>query len=96
MNKRQRLEMAFDYADEYVLTHTKCPSIADISKGFCDVWAKAVWRKAKFVKICEGLGHYFIIHDGVAYDSDYGICNGFEPEYSQAAQHYNICPRRRA
>jgi hypothetical protein len=59
MNKREeQLEMAFEYADEYVLSHTNCATIADISHGCCDVWAKAVWRKAKFVTIGERHGPY--------------------------------------
>ncbi len=79
MNKTEQLETAFDEADEYVLTHTTCPSLAHISHGWCDVWAKAVWRKAKFVIVCEKYGHWYVVYDGVAYDSDHGIGNGFAP-----------------
>jgi hypothetical protein len=81
MNKKEeQLETAFEYADEYVLSHTNCATIADISNGYCDVWAKAVWRKPKFVTIRERHGHTYIVFEGIAYDSDHGIGNGFEPD----------------
>jgi len=81
MNKKEaQLEAAFEYADEHVLSHTNCATIADISNGWCGVWAMAVWRKAKFVTIREKFGHTYVVYDGIAYDSDHGIGNGFEPD----------------
>jgi hypothetical protein len=79
MNKIEQLEAGFEYADEHVITHTHCPSVAHISNGWCDVWAEAVWRKAKFVTICEKYGNYYVVYEGIGYDSDHGIHNGFEP-----------------
>jgi hypothetical protein len=72
---KQTLSDAFDYADEYVMENTSCPTLADIFNGFCDVWAKAVKRKAPFVEISQWHGHWFVVYDGVAYDSD----TAFEP-----------------
>ena len=86
MNRLEQLEGAFDFADEYVLTNTQCPSIAQISNGWCDIWAKAVRRKARFVNIREKFGHYYAAFDGVALDSDHGIGNGFDPELPVALQ----------
>ena len=73
-----RLNDAFAYADEYVLLNTSCQTLSDISNGFCDVWAKAVKRKAPFVEIREWMGHWFVVFDGVAYDSDTSE-QGFQP-----------------
>lgn len=72
------LEKAFEYADEYVLQNTSCPTLADISNGWCDVWAKAVKRKAPFVEVREKHGHWFVVYDGVAYDCDTSE-EGFDP-----------------
>jgi hypothetical protein len=76
--EKTRLDVAFDYADEYVLLNTRCPTISAIRNGFCDVWAKAVKRKAPFVEIRECAGHWFVVFDGVAYDSDASE-EGFSP-----------------
>jgi hypothetical protein len=76
--EKTRLNDAFAYADEYVLLNTSCQTLSDISNGFCDVWAKAVKRKAPFVEIREWIGHWFVVFDGVAYDSD-TLEEGFPP-----------------
>ena len=76
--KKTRLNAAFAYADEYVLLKTSSPTVDHISNGFCDVWAKAVKKKAPFVEVRERMGHWFVVFDGVAYDSDTAE-EGFEP-----------------
>jgi hypothetical protein len=72
------LQRAFDFADEFVMENTSCPTLADMAQGWCDVWAKAVKRKAPFVDIREWQGHSFVVYDEVAYDSDTSD-EGFEP-----------------
>jgi len=64
------LDRAFEYANEYVLENTDCRVIEEISNGWCEVWARAVKRKADFVEVRQWLGHWFVVYDGVAYDSD--------------------------
>ncbi len=75
---RLKLQEAFEYADEYVLESTQCPTLSDISNGWCDVWAYAVWRKARFVEVRQWNGHWLVLFDGVAYDSDTRE-QGFDP-----------------
>jgi hypothetical protein len=75
---RKALERAFEYADDYVLENTSCPTLGHISKGWCDVWANAVKRKAQFVEVRQAHGHWFVVYDGAAYDSDTSD-EGFEP-----------------
>ena len=72
------LQEAFEYADEYVLESTQCATLSDISNGWCDVWAQAVWRKARFVEVRQWNGHWFVVFDGLAYDSD-TTEQGFDP-----------------
>jgi hypothetical protein len=72
------LQRAFDSADEFVMENTSCPTLADMAHGWCNVWAKAVKKKAPFVDIREWQGHTFIVYDGIAYDSDTSD-EGFEP-----------------
>jgi hypothetical protein len=74
----QILDTPFDYADDYVLKNTSCAKLSDISKGWCDVWAKAVKRKAPFVKVCNKHGHWFVVYGGAAYDSDR---KAFDPDF---------------
>jgi hypothetical protein len=76
--RKVTLEKAFEYADKYVLENTSCPTLGDIAHGWCDVWAKAVKRKAQFVEIRHSSGHWFVVYDGVAYDSDTSD-EGFNP-----------------
>jgi hypothetical protein len=76
--KNKILERAFGYANQYVLENTRCPGLGNISNGWCDVWALAVKRNARFVEVREALGHWFVVYDGVAYDSD-TTEEGFEP-----------------
>jgi hypothetical protein len=76
--KKKILERAFEHANEYVLENTSCPGLGDISNGWCDVWAKSVKRNATFVEVRQCLGHWFVVYDGVAYDSD-TTEEGFEP-----------------
>lgn len=68
--QKATLEEAFKYADEYVLENTSCSTLADISNGWCDVWAEAVKRRAPFVEVRQWQGHWFVEYGGVAYDSD--------------------------
>lgn len=86
MNRLEQLEWAFDDADEYVVTHTQWPSVAQISNGWSDIWPKAVWHKAKFVNIREKFGYYYVEFEGVGYDSDHGIGNRFDPGFHLALQ----------
>jgi hypothetical protein len=64
------LELAFEYATDYVMENTKCPGLGNISEGWCDIWAKHVKKMAPFVEVLEKYGHWFVVYDGVAYDSD--------------------------
>ena len=72
------LKKAREYADDYVLKNTSCPTLADISNGWCDVWAKTVKTKAPFVEISQRQGHWYVVYDQTAYDSD-SDDEGFEP-----------------
>ena len=76
--KKKILERAFESANEHVLENTRCPGLGDISNGWCDVWALAVRRSARFVEIRQSQGHWFVVYDGVAYDSD-TTEHGFAP-----------------
>jgi hypothetical protein len=51
-----RLSAAFDAATEFVLEETSCPTVSDISNGWCEVWAAAVKRSAPFVEVGNGTG----------------------------------------
>jgi|CZKR01.1.fsa_nt_gi hypothetical protein len=75
--KKKNLERAFEHANEYVLEETSCPGLGNISNGWCDVWAKSVKRNAEFVEVRQSQGHWFVVYDGVAYDSD--TEEGFDP-----------------
>jgi hypothetical protein len=72
------LVQAFEYANEYVLETTDCMEVERISNGWCDVWARAVKRKAGFVEVRQWYGHWFVVYEGVAYDSD-TTEHGFAP-----------------
>jgi hypothetical protein len=79
--KRQKLEtlqQAFEYANNYVLENTGCATLGDISNGWCETWARAVKKHAAFVEVRHWQGHWFVVHDGAAYDSD-TTENGFAP-----------------
>ena len=77
-NRKAALDKAFEYADDYVLQNTSCATLADIAHGWCDVWAKAVKQQAPFVEVCHSSGHWYVVYNGVAYDSDTSD-EGFEP-----------------
>jgi hypothetical protein len=74
----KKLRAAFEYATDFVLSETSCPTVEAISNGYCDRWAWAVKKRAPFVEVRERDGHYFVVYDGVAYDSD-KTEGGFEP-----------------
>jgi len=76
--KLKTLHLAFEYANNHVLKNTSCSTLGDISNGWCDTWAKAVKKKAPFVEVRQSQGHWFVVHGGVAYDSD-TTEDGFEP-----------------
>ncbi len=77
--KLRKLKGAFSYAFEYVFETTQCQTLEQISNGYCDVWAKAVKRKAPFVELRIMYGHHwYIVFDDVAYDSD-TTESGFSP-----------------
>jgi hypothetical protein len=69
-DKKKILERAFEYANGHVLEKTSCPGLGTISNGWCDVWALAVKRNARFVEVRQSQGHWFVMYEGVAYDSD--------------------------
>lgn len=69
-DEKKQLERAFEYANEYVLENTSCPTLGHISNGWCDIWVKAVKKIAPFVEVREWQGHWFVVYDEVAYDSD--------------------------
>jgi hypothetical protein len=73
------LERIFEEATEEVLENTSCPTIGDISNGWCDLWAVAAKKRLPGSEIRQMLGHYFIFYEGVAYDSDTYPTGGFEP-----------------
>lgn len=76
-NRKAILDKAFEYADDYVLQNTSCPTLADIAHGWCDVWARAVKKKAPFVEVRQS-GHWYVVYDDVGYDSDHRE-EGFAP-----------------
>jgi len=83
----QILRQAFEYADRYVMDNTTCPAVDAISNGWRDVWAKAVKRMAKFVELRQWQGHWFVVYEGVAYDSD-TTETGFAPQFRRANRNH--------
>jgi hypothetical protein len=74
-----KLLEAFQNASEHVLETTACPTLDAISNGWCDVWAGAVKRSFPAVEVKQKYGHWFVIYDGGAYDSDACFEGGFSP-----------------
>jgi len=52
-----------------VLEKTSCPGLGNISNGWCDVWALAV-KKMPVLSVRQSQGHWFVMYEGVASDSD--------------------------
>jgi hypothetical protein len=73
----EQLFNACEEATEHVLETTECPVAGNISNGWCDHWAKAVHRLFPAAEIHQKHGHYFVVYDEVAYDSDSWFSGGF-------------------
>jgi len=64
------LDPAFEYANEYVLENTRCPAWETFPPVGATSGRSRLWGKQPSSRCESGKGHWFVVFDEVAYDSD--------------------------